>query len=281
MTRRIFTVLMVIMLVMCYNFVLATANINSVPISVSVNNQFITAEKETFTYNGVAYAPLRTIADSMGAESVEWNPHNKSAKIMWEGKEIMVTTDSYIILVNGNVRSYSYPAMLHKERLCMPIGITVDLMGGQCNWESATLHMQIYKKGVTPPDNLLYSRGYVEEDVIWLSKIINAESEGESLEGKIAVGNVVLNRVKDEAYPNTIYGVIFDMEHGIQFEPVENGSVYRDPNYDSILAAKLALEGESVVGESLFFCNPVTSKNSWILNNRPLYSMIGNHAFFL
>ena len=55
---------------------------------------------------------------------------------------------------------------------------------------------------------------YNEDDVYWLSRIISAESRGEPLEGQIAVGNVVLNRVRSSAYPNTIYGVIFDRKHG-------------------------------------------------------------------
>ena len=84
---------------------------------------------------------------------------------------------------------------------------------------------------------------YSEEDLYWLARIISAESRGEPLEGQIAVGNVVLNRVDSDNYPDTIKEVIFDRNHGVQFEPVENGTVYDDPTPTSVLAAKLALEG--------------------------------------
>lgn len=282
MSKRIFAVLMVFALGLgLLGAKASTENIRSVPISVSVNNQFVAVEDASFNYKGVAYGPLRAIAESMGADSLVWDSATSSAKINIDNKNIKVTNGSSTIYVNSVARNITYPAVLNEGKLSLPIGIIVDILGGQCNWEKSTMHMQIYKKGCTVPQQHKYNRSYSEDDVVWLSKIINAESGGESLTGKIAVGNVVLNRVKSSEYPNTIYGVIFDKNHGVQFEPVINGSVYNTPSYDSILAAKMALEGTSHVGNSLFFCNPVTSTNSWIKNNRPFYSMIGNHAFYL
>ena len=281
MKKRIFAVMMLIVLNLAFVCVRAsTENIRSIPISVSVNNQFIKAEEDTFYYRGVAYGPLRAIASSLGAQSISWDSASESAKISYDNKTVTVKKGSTTVYVNKNARDISYPAVLRNGKLSLPIGIIVDLMDGQCHWEATTLHMQMYKKGASPGE-YLYTRPYAEDDVLWLSKIINAESGGESLTGKVAVGNVVINRVKSPVYPDTIYGVIFDRKHGVQFEPVMNGTIYNTPSSDSVIAAKMALEGTSHVGDSLFFCNPVTSKNSWIINNRPFYSMIGNHAFYL
>ena len=282
MSKRIFAVLMLFVLaVSLFHANASTENIRSVPISVSVNNQFVMTEDDTFYYKGVAYGPLRAIASSLGAESITWDERSRSAKVTYDSKTVTVTVDSAKAYVNNSEKNIVYPGVLKDGKFSLPIGIIVDLMGGQCHWESSTLHMQVYKKGCSVPTQYVYNRTYTEEDVTWLSKIINAESEGESLEGKIAVGNVVMNRVESALYPNTIYGVIFDDKYGVQFEPVMNGTIYKNPTADSILAAKLALEGVSHAGASLFFCNPVTSTNSWIINNRPFYSMIGNHAFYL
>jgi len=282
MSKRIFAVLMVLMLAIGFFSVKAsTENIRSVPISVSVNNQFVAVEDASFNYKGVAYGPLRAIAASMGADSVAWDSATSSAKILFDNNSVKVAKDSSIAYVNDVAKDITYPALLKDGKLSLPVGTIVEIMGGQCHWESSTMHMQIYKKGCSVPTQYQNNRSYTEDDVVWLSKIINAESSGESLTGKIAVGNVVLNRVKSSEYPNTIYGVIFDKNHGVQFEPVINGSIYNTPSYDSVLAAKMALEGTSHVGDSLFFCNPITSTNSWIKNNRPFYSMIGNHAFYL
>jgi N-acetylmuramoyl-L-alanine amidase len=121
---------------------------------------------------------------------------------------------------------------------------------------------------------------YKSDELYWLSKIISAESRGEPLLGQIAVGNVVLNRMRSRDYPNTIYGVIFDRKYGVQFSPVKDGSIYMTATYSSVMAAKICLEGISVSEGILFFMQPQISTSSWILNNRKYAFTIGNHYFF-
>ena len=101
------------------------------------------------------------------------------------------------------------------------------------------------------------------------------------MKGKIAVANVVLNRVQSNLYADNIYDVIFDTNYGVQFTPVLNGSIYNVPLGDSIIAAKRALNGESHAGKSLYFLNPKTAQSFWIVNNRIFYKSIGNHDFYL
>ena len=91
----------------------------------------------------------------------------------------------------------------------------------------------------------------------------------------------MLNRVASPDYPDTIYKVIFDSEHAVQFQPVSDGTIYNTPDTGSIQAAKLALQGVNVAGSSLFFFNPALSKGTWIVNNRTYYKTIGNHQFYL
>jgi N-acetylmuramoyl-L-alanine amidase len=100
------------------------------------------------------------------------------------------------------------------------------------------------------------------------------------MKGKIAVGNVVLNRVRSSAYPNTIYGVIFDKRYGIQFSPVANGTIYNTPTAESIIAAKICLEGYTLSNEILYFLNPSIVGSSWITKTRPYAFKVGNHAFY-
>lgn len=120
-----------------------------------------------------------------------------------------------------------------------------------------------------------------EQDVYWLSRIVHAESQGESYQGKVAVANTILNRVKSKEYPNTIYEVIFDKKHGVQYTPSVNGAIYNTPNQESVAAAKAALGGYNNIGKSMFFYNPRKSSGSWIKNNRKFYATIGNHNFHL
>lgn len=135
---------------------------------------------------------------------------------------------------------------------------------------------------VTSGDAVIESGGayYNSDSLYWLSRIISAESKGESLYGKIAVGNVVLNRVREPDYPNTIYDVIFDDSSGVQFSPVANGTIENEPDDDSIAAAKLCLEGVSVSKNILYFLNPDVADNFWIVNNRTYVTTIGNHEFY-
>lgn len=136
------------------------------------------------------------------------------------------------------------------------------------------------KPSVTPSGT--QSTPNIDEDAVyWLSRIISAESKGESLEGQIAVGNVVLNRVKSPEFPNTIYGVIFDDRWGGQFEPVRNGTIYLEPTAQSVQAAKQCLSGVNNIGNCLYFLAPDLAQNFWIPQNREYVTTIGCHDFYL
>ena len=126
------------------------------------------------------------------------------------------------------------------------------------------------------------SRGATrDEEVYWLSRIIHSEAQGESYQGKLAVGNVVLNRVKSNKFPNTLYGVIFDKQQGhTQFSPVLDGTIYDKPDQESIRAARAVLNGQRPVGEALYFLNPRKSTNFWITANRKYMTTIGKHDFY-
>ncbi|TCQ00567.1 cell wall hydrolase [Serpentinicella alkaliphila] len=120
-----------------------------------------------------------------------------------------------------------------------------------------------------------------EDDIYWLSRIIHAEAQGEPYEGKVAVGNVVLNRVAHRDFPNTIRGVIYDKQYGyVQFSPVLDGSINNTPNEESRRAAIDALDGYRPVGTALYFLNPRKATNFWIVHNRRYFMTIGDHDFY-
>ena len=121
---------------------------------------------------------------------------------------------------------------------------------------------------------------YNEEDLYWLSRIIQAEAGNQSIEGKIGVGNVVLNRVEDPSCPDSVYEVIFDNRYGVQFSPTETGTIYCEPSDESVAAAKLCLEGYDTVGASLFFLNPDSGASDWFSSTRTYVVTIGNHDFY-
>ena len=122
--------------------------------------------------------------------------------------------------------------------------------------------------------------GYSDDEVYWLSRIISAEAEGEPLEGKLAVGTVIMNRVASPDYPDTIYSVIFDRTNGVQFTPAGNGSIYCEPGEDSVRAAKMCLEGYRTRDDILFFMNESIAESLWIKNNCTFAVSIGKHDFY-
>ncbi len=120
-----------------------------------------------------------------------------------------------------------------------------------------------------------------DTDLYWLSRIIHAEAEAEPYKGKVAVGNVVLNRVSSSLFPSTVKGVIFEYFGTIpQFSPVADGTIYNNPSQDSINAAKDALNQVNYVGTSTYFFNPDKSAGTWIVNNKTFVVRIGDHAFY-
>ncbi|MEW9124266.1 MAG: cell wall hydrolase [Thermotaleaceae bacterium] len=120
-----------------------------------------------------------------------------------------------------------------------------------------------------------------ETDLYWLSRIIHAEAEGEPYRGKVAVGNVVLNRVKSKSFPNTVKGVIFEYWENIpQFSPVEEGTIYNTPGKESIDAAKDALNGVRPVEDATYFFNPAKAEGRWIVRNKSFFTRIGEHVFY-
>ena len=94
------------------------------------------------------------------------------------------------------------------------------------------------------------------------------------------MGNVVLNRCASAQFPDSVYGVVFDRRYGTQFTPIDNGSIYYTPNDESVIAAKLALDGADTAGGSLYFIASYCAAYSWAGRNRPFVSQIGNHCFY-
>lgn len=116
---------------------------------------------------------------------------------------------------------------------------------------------------------------YDGDTMYWLSRIINAESGNQSMEGKIAVGNVVMNRVHNPRFPDNIEDVLFQKN---QFTPAISGSIYREPNWESVVAAKLVLDGAQVTPDALFF--NAAGLRSYASRTKTYVTTIGNHAFY-
>lgn len=115
-----------------------------------------------------------------------------------------------------------------------------------------------------------------QENIQLIARLIVAEANGQPYAGKVAVGAVVVNRVKSPLFPNTVRGVIFQPG---QFEPISNGWYWKvTPNAAAIEAARAALSGSDPTGGALYFFNPAKTRNAFLWS-RPFLVQIGNHRF--
>ena len=112
-------------------------------------------------------------------------------------------------------------------------------------------------------------------DVYLLARVIYGEARGEPYKGQVAIGAVVLNRVKSASFPNTIAGVIYQKG---AFDAVSDGQINLAPDETAVRAARDALNGWDPTGGCLFYYNPRTATSRWMLS-RPVLLTIGNHAF--
>ena len=112
-------------------------------------------------------------------------------------------------------------------------------------------------------------------DLNLLSRLIYGEARGESYTGQVAVGAVVLNRVKSSSFPNTIAGVIYQSG---AFDVVSDGQINLTPNSTAKKAAQDALNGWDPTYGAIYYFNPSTAKNKWIWS-RPMTVTIGKHRF--
>lgn len=223
-------------------------------------------ETSAYVKDGTAYAPLRDLLEALGDWNIWWD--GDAARAVSEDASLAADPDGNVLTVNGT----RYPCFVDviEGRTYVPLRLTAEALGGSVQWDP-----WLDGAAVTSPH-----AEHNAVDYYWLSRIIHAESGGEALEGQIAVGNVVLNRVASGDFPDSIPGVIFDHENGVQFEPVANGTVTSRPTELSQEAARRALSGENTAGDALYFFAPTLSQGTWIDSSRAYRQTIGCHRFY-
>ena len=112
-------------------------------------------------------------------------------------------------------------------------------------------------------------------DVALLARLISAEARGESYEGQVAVGAVVMNRIAHPSFPNTLAGVIYQKG---AFSCLDDGQFDQPVASSAYQAARDAMNGYDHTGGAIYYFNPVTATSKWIWS-RPLLVTIGSHRF--
>ncbi|MBQ4150728.1 MAG: cell wall hydrolase [Clostridia bacterium] len=226
--------------------------------------------------NETAYAPYRALVSAIEPE-VTYNWSRGVSTAYGKGIEIKAGANNNYIEVNGRVfYNEKAPNLNINGTLYVPVESLAN-----CYTLAHSFNLSRMRACVagTPSPAIHADKYYDEDSLYWLSHIISAESRGEPFRGQIAVGNVILARVGDGSFPDTIYDVIFDKRFGIQFTPAYSGTIHKTPSESAVLAAKIVLEGTEVI-DALYFCAARGASGSWMDRNRTYIETIGNHVFY-
>ncbi len=224
-------------------------------------------------------APLRAVSEVLAPGCrISWDGASNTARVRAAGLSITARSGSPYIVANGRCIWVGENSFIRDGVFMLPIRALAMAFGAEVEWNEARRSAEILSGSGSIESGADY---YDPDAVYWLARIISAEAQGEPLLGQIAVGNVVMNRVASPEYPDSIYGVIFDRNGGVQFTPVANGTIYDEPTESAVLAAKLVLDGADAVGDSMFFLNPELATSFWITENRSYHSTIGKHWFYV
>ncbi len=232
---------------------------------------------DSYIENGITYASVREFTEQYDGYRVDWDNKTKTATVTGSELDARVYQGQPYTLANGRVLVRDGINRNKNGRVYAPVTVLAEALSAAVKWDPRTRQVTVTGGGQALKSADSY---YNSEDLYWLSRIISAESRGESFMGKCGVGNVVLSRRASTQFPNSVKEVVFDTKFGVQFSPISDGSIYSEPTYDSVLAAKAVLDGFVKVDGALYFLNPRTATNSWIINNRRFCTRIGNHDFY-
>ena len=228
------------------------------------------------TYRGdttyVALVPISKCLDSTILS--KWDAGTRTATVHNDKLVLKATVGNLYLTVNNRYFYVPEGIQIENGQVMVPLSALVKAFDGSLTWNGSTGITAVTRGSGAAKFGEQY---YNADDLFWLSRVIYTESGNQPLEGKMAVGNVVMNRVKHPSFPGTIEGVLAQKN---QFTTYWSGHIARStPNAESVIAAKLVLDGGVVeeVKNALYFDS---AANSWASRNRTCVAVIGGHRFY-
>lgn len=155
-------------------------------------------------------------------------------------------------------------------------GLTADGVVGQSTYKALGM-MNSYQalQGAASSSGGANNGGYNNSEVYLLAKTIYAEGRGEPYVGQVAIGAVIMNRIRSASFPNTVSGVVYQKG---AFTAVDDGQINLTPNETAMKAARDAINGWDPTGGALYYYNPAVATSAWIFD-RQTVTVIGKHVF--
>lgn len=243
--------------------------------ALCVDGEYVSVEVARVQHDGVTYVALAPMAKELD-ESVQIGWDGSSSTVTVKSSKLSLTAKVGQLYIQANGRYLYVPegVQMVGGKVTVPLSVLVKAFDARLSWDAASGTVVVNRGSGAIQSGDSY---YNQDDLFWLSRIIQAECGNQPLEGRMAVGNVVLNRVKNPAFPSTVKGVLSQKN---QFTTWKNGALAkRTPNATSVIAAKLVLDGGEV--ESTKGATFIDSKsNSWAARNKTCVAVIGNHKFY-
>lgn len=243
--------------------------------ALCVDGEYVSVEVARVQHDGVTYVALAPMAKELD-ESVQIGWDGSSSTVTVKSSKLSLTAKVGQLYIQANGRYLYVPegVQMVGGKVTVPLSVLVKAFDARLSWDAASGTVVVNRGSGAIQSGDSY---YNQDDLFWLSRIIQAECGNQPLEGRMAVGNVVLNRVKNPAFPSTVKGVLSQKN---QFTTWKNGALAkRTPNATSVIAAKLVLDGgevESTKGATFFD----SKSNSWAARNKTCVAVIGNHKFY-
>ena len=234
--------------------------------------------------DGNVFIPVQALCRLAGTRlDIDGGTYEEVLSCSGSRLKLEIHSDEEYLDVNGRYLYAPGGAREIEGRLCLEADAAARIFSCRAviNREERRVDIDTGELAIVIGGTEYYSQFADTEDFFWLARILYAEAGLQGVDGMLAVGQVVLNRVADPRYPNRVFDVVFDRQGGQQFTPVQEGTVYYEPSELAKLVAYMCYEDYDLVGDSLYFVNPNTGDSSWFINNKVYYTSVGPHDFYV
>ena len=225
---------------------------------------------------GTTYVSLAGMAKALDESvAVAWDGSTGTVTVTTANLTMTARLGDHYVIANGRYLYVAERVGQSNGTIMVPMSVVTEAFDAKLSWDAAAGKILVQRgSGALMSGDAFYN----QDDLFWLSRVIFAESGNQPLEGKMAVGNVVLNRMASPIFPSTVHGVLAQKN---QFSTYKGGKLAnRTPNESSVIAAKLVLDGGVVeeVKNALWF--DAMCSNSWAARHKVCLIVIGGHKFY-
>lgn len=228
--------------------------------SLIINGEYVLLENPVITESKNQYIQTKDLAKLVDFEA-EWIVDTKQVRLFNEDRQYIFTVDQKDLVTSEGSIKMDVEPWIEDDLSYLPLKNVAEEMGFEFKYNEDTYTAELSNKEFILEEKYKDKKHYTNEDLELLARIIQVESGERSLEVKLAIANVILNRVKSSQFPDTLSEVIYQSG---QFPPTRKSSFRTlKINKNSYIAAKKALEGINNIDDCLFFnCKPFSGKAS-------------------